>query len=150
MNTAGQRKAAMYLAALSPPERRGLLAGLPPATARGLRPLIDQIERLGWNHRQAIERALEDELRGLTVDTTLGVEALMELANRLPPAWYARVMAAAGPVDHEFLLALLDVPYAGRVREALRTMPPMPATLASVVLAEAMAVGGRRGGACAD
>lgn len=149
MTTAGQRKAALYLAALSASERRGLLAGLPSTTARGLVPLIAQIQRRGWNHRAAIEHALADELRGLTADTTLSVEALMELAHRLPPAWYARVIAAAGPVDHEFLLALLDTRYAIRVREELRTMPPMPPTLARVVLAEAMAAANGRGVACA-
>jgi hypothetical protein len=73
----------------------------------------------------------------------------MALAQRLPPAWYARVLTAAGPVDHEFLLALLDTGYAARVREALRAMPPMPPSLAKVVLAEAMAAGDGRGGACA-
>lgn len=149
MSTSGQRKAALYLSALSSADRRALLSLLPATTARGLKPLIDQLIALGWNHRPAVEAVLADELRGLTADTTLGIEALMELAHRLPPGWYARVIAAAGPVDHEFLLALLDAPYSQRVRESLRSLPPMPAVLADAVLAEAMMLADRRATACA-
>jgi hypothetical protein len=147
-STLGQRKAALYLAALSSAERSALLSALPATTARVLKPLIDQLIRLGWNHRPAVEAALADELRGLTADTTLGVDALLRLAQRLPPGWYARVVAAAGPVDHDFLLALLDEPYAQRVREALRNLPPMPPVLADAVLAEAMMLDHREGAAC--
>lgn len=149
MSTPGQRKAALYLAMLSPAERRTLLARLPPATARQLRPLIGQIVGRGWNARAAVESVLGEELRGLTADTTLGIEALLELSRRLPPGWYARVVAAAGPVDHEFLLALLDTAYAQRVREELRAQPALPPALASAVLTEALALGGTGGTACA-
>jgi hypothetical protein len=148
-STLGQRKAALYLAALSIPERRALMSALPASTVRGLNPLIDQLVRLGWTHRPAVEAALAEELRGLTADTTLGVDALLRLARRLPPGWYARVVAAAGPVDSDFLLALLDDQYAQRVREALRELPAMPPVLADAVLAEAMLLDSREGAACA-
>lgn len=149
MSTLGQRKAALYLAALSPAERRGLLARLPIATGRQLRPMIDDLVRRGWNTRGVAEAVLADELRGLTADTTLGIEALLELSRRLPPGWYARVVSAAGPVDHEFLLALLDSGYSQRVREELRAHPALPPAMASAVLAEAMAMAGTGGTACA-
>lgn len=149
MSTPGQRKAALYLAALSSPERRALLARLPPATARQLRGMVDELASRGWNVRSLVEQVLADELRGLTADTTLGIEALLELSRRLPPGWYARVVAAAGPVDHEFLLALLDAAYARDVRDALRAQPTLPPALASAVLAEAMILGGTGGTACA-
>lgn len=149
MSTPGQRKAALYLAALSPRERRSLLAGLPAATARNLRPLIDELLHRGWGERALVERFLADELRGLTAETTLGIEPLLELAQRLPPGWYARVVAAAGPVDHEFLLALLDAGYSQRVRAELRAQPTMPPALARAVLIEAMALSAPGGTACA-
>lgn len=149
MSTPGQRKAALYLAALSPTERRALLMRLPVATGRQLRLLIDELVKRGWNARSAVESVLAEELRGLTADTTLCIEALLDLSRRLPPGWYARVVAAAGPVDHEFLLALLDSAYAHRVREELRAQPTLPPALASAVLAEAMSLGNTGGAACA-
>jgi hypothetical protein len=149
MSTPGLRKAALFLSVLSPADRRAMLARLPAATGRSLRPLIDELVRRGWNARAAVEQVLAEELRGLTADTTLGIEALLELSRRLPPGWYARVVAAAGPIDHEFLLALLEADYARRVREALRAQPALPPALAGAVLAEAMALGGSGGTACA-
>lgn len=149
MSTPGQRKAALYLAALSPAERGALLARLPHSTGRQLRPMIEDLARRGWTARGAVEQVLAEELRGLTADTTLGIEALLALSRQLPPGWYARVVAAAGPVDHDFLLALLDNAYAQSVREALRAQPALPPALARAVLAEAMVLGGSGGAACA-
>lgn len=149
MSTPGQRKAALFLATLSPGERRTLLRRLPASTARGLKPLIDELLARGWGVRAAMERVLADDLRGLTAETTLDVEQMMHLAGKLSPEWYARVLVAAGPVDREFMLALLDDGYARRVRAELAGLVALPPVLAQAVLAEAMRLATNGDRACA-
>ena len=148
MMTPGQRKAALFLSSVSGPERRALLARLPAATGQLLRPAIGDLLRRGWNHRDAVEQALSEDLRGLTASTTLDLDSLLALSRRLPADWYARVVAAAGPVDRQFLLALLEDGYAARVREELRTGPALPPALARALLVEAMSLAGREETAC--
>lgn len=149
MSMNGQRKAALFLATLPVPDRRALLARLPERVARDMRPLIDGLVRRGWTARAAVDVVLAEDLRGLTAETTLDVEQLMALSRRLPADWYARVLVSAGPVDHDFMLALLDDAYARRVRDALAGLRPLPPLLAAATLAEAtrLAAGGE--GACA-
>jgi hypothetical protein len=149
MSAIGQRKAALFLATLSAAERRTLLATLPASTVRGLKPLVDELLRRGWTAREPMERVLADDLRGLTAETTLDVEQMMRLAGQLPPEWYARVLAAAGPVDHEFMLALLDAGYARRVRAEMAGAKALPPVLAQALLAEAMQLAAGQGDACA-
>lgn len=138
--TPGQRKAALYLTSVSGSDRRALLARLPGTTRRLLQPAIDDLRRRGWNDRAAVEQVLSEDLRGLTSTTTLDIETLLGLSRRLPAAWYARVMAASGPVDRQFLLALLDDDYAAAVRQELRAMPTLPPALAGALLEETMAL----------
>lgn len=138
--TPGQRKAALYLASVSGPDRRILMARLPGTTRRLLMPAINDLRQRGWDDRAAVEQVLSEDLRGLTSTTTLDIESLLGLSRRLPATWYARVMAASGPVDRQFLLALLDDHYAAAVRQELLEMPPLPPALASALLEEAMAL----------
>ncbi|MBW8311244.1 MAG: hypothetical protein K0M64_04345 [Rhizobium sp.] len=149
MMTTGRRKAALYLSSVSPSERRALLARLPAATGRSLLPMVQELVRRRWNVRAAVEQVLSEDLRGLTATTTLDVESLLILARHLSPGWYARVIEASGPVDRQFLLALLDDDYAARVRRELQHGTPLAPALASALLAEAMALAGREASGCA-
>lgn len=138
----GLRKSALVLATLSASERRRLLGALPAATAEELSAHLRELGRRGLMHRAAIERVLAEDLRGLTEDTTLRIEQLMAMAGRLPAPWFARVLEAAGPIDREFLLALLDEPYARDVRAELGTGPALAPAAAKAILEWAMSPGG--------
>ena len=137
MSTAGQRKSALYLASLAPEDQRVLLAALPAASARALKPLVEQVVANGWNDPEVIGEVLADELRGLTADTSLSVEALLQLAKQLPPDWTARLFAANAALDARFMLALLDAPMGTRVGKHLAEVPKLPERLREAVLAEA-------------
>lgn len=143
MSEIGRRKAAMLLATLAPSDRRALLSRLPASAAKELGPLLDQLRACGDTGRAAVEKVLENELRGLTADTTLDIEQMLSLARRLPPEWYARVLVASGPIDHDFMLAMLDDSYAASVRAALREVPVLPPGLAGALLEEAMRMADR-------
>ena len=82
--TAGQRKAALYLASLSPRDSQVLLSRLPASSSRTLEPLLRQIAANGWNDRSLAEAALADEIRGLTAQSSLSVDALLALSRVLP------------------------------------------------------------------
>lgn len=140
MSTPGQRKSAVYLASMSPSERRRVLAALPAKSVAQLQPLIDFCIQSGWGDRALVDAALADELTGLTASTTLSVEQLLKLSSELDPLWYARVLRAAGPVDHDFLLALLDGHYARRVRDELQQLTRPPERLGRALIAEAGAL----------
>lgn len=137
----GSRKSALMLATLPASERRRLLAALPPASAAEVGSHLRELGRRGLMHREAIERVLAEDLRGLTEDTTLRIEQLMAMAGQLPPTWFARVLEAAGPVDRDFLLALLDEPYARSVRAELAAGPMLAPAAANAILAWAMSPG---------
>lgn len=139
MNAIGQRKAALYLASLAPDEQRGLVSALPTATARLLKPLIAQVTANGWHEAELVGRALAEEIRGLTAQSSLSIDALLALAKVLPADWTARLFAANAALDSRFMLALLDAPLNRRVQEHLQQVQRLPERLRDALLAEAQA-----------
>ncbi len=140
MTTLGQRKVAMYLASLASREQKLLLARLPGESARTLRKIIRELQRMGWASPDLAEAVLSEDIRGLTARTSLGVEQLLALSKSLSPAWFARVLMASGPIDREFMLALLDENYAGSVRMQMSGMPALPARVQEALLSQSLAL----------
>jgi hypothetical protein len=139
MTAVGQRKAALYLASLAPEEQRALIAALPAATARAIKPLVAQVIANGWHDAELVGRALAEEIRGLTAQTSLSIDALLALAKVMPTDWTARLFAANAALDSRFLVALLDSPMSKRVQDELALVPRLPERLKDALLAEAQA-----------
>lgn len=137
MNLVGLRKAALYLASLDERERRKLMAEFPAESTRALQPLVNEIVRRGWCDPELVGRALAEEMQGLTAQSALPVEALSQLAQKLPAGWIARIFAANPAIDTHFLVALLDAPMSLQVREELKRVPKLPEKLREAILAEA-------------
>lgn len=137
MSAIGLRKVALYLASLDERERRALTAGLPPASMQVLQPLIAEVIRHGWRDPELVGRALAGDMQGLTAQSTLPVETLSKLAERLPADWIARVFAANPAIDTHFLVAMLDAPLSLQVRNELKRIPKLPEKLREAILAEA-------------
>ncbi len=133
----GYRKAALYLSSLAPADRRVLVAALPESAARSLQPLIDTVIANGWNTPELVGRALAGEIRGLTAESSLSVDALLALAKALPEDWTARIFAANAAVDAKFLITLLDKPTARRVEDSIARCSRLPDGLKNALLAEA-------------
>ncbi len=140
MTTLGQRKVAMYLISLAPREQNLLLAQLPAESARALRKIIRELQRMGWAVPDLAETVLSEDIRGLTARTSLGVEQLLALSKNLSPAWFTRVLMASGPIDREFMLALLDESYADSVRVQMRSVPALPARVQEALLSQSLAL----------
>ena len=139
MTAQGQRKAALYLASLAPDEQRALISALPAATARTIKPLVAQVIANGWHDAELVGRALAEEIRGLTAQTSLSIDALLALAKVMPADWTARLFAGNSALDSKFMLALLDAPVAKRVQESLLQVPRLPDKFKDALLAEAQA-----------
>jgi len=139
MTATGQRKAALYLASLAPEEQRSLLATLPAETARTIRPLVAQVVTNGWHDAELVGRALAEEIRGLTAQTSLSIDELLALTQAMPADWTARLFAANAGLDSKFMLALLGAPLAKRVQAHLLEVPRLPERLRDALLAEAQA-----------
>ncbi|HTD29457.1 MAG TPA: hypothetical protein VK660_08735 [Xanthomonadaceae bacterium] len=137
MTTSGQRKAALYLASLAPVEQRTLLAALPVEQSRVIRNLIGQIVAHGWDRGDLAGRALASEIRGLTAGTSISIDGFIALTKVLPADWTARLFTASAAIDKKFLLSLLELPVAKRVREHLAEVQRMPVRLQEALLAEA-------------
>lgn len=137
MSSVGLRKTALYLASLDERERKSLTSGLPTSAVQTLQPLVEELVQRGWCDPELVGRVLAEDLRGLTPQTTLPVEALAKLADRLPASWIARIFAANPAIDTHFLVALLDAPVSRQVREELKRMPKLPEKLREAILAEA-------------
>jgi hypothetical protein len=136
MSSAGQRKAALYLSSLAVAEQRLLLAQLPAASARGLRPLIAQAVANGWNDPELVGEVLAEEIRGLTARTSLSVETLLRFSQSMPSDWTARLFAANSGLDSRFLLALLDGAKSREVEQGMRRVPALPTRLREALLDE--------------
>ena len=138
MNTPGQRKAALYLASLPQDDQMQLLTVLPSDVASGLRALIAQIVTNGWNDAEIVNQILADEIRGLTVHSSISVENVMALASALPDDWTARLFVANSAVDPKFLLALLETQHAKRVQAEILNVQRLPEQLKAALLVEAL------------
>jgi len=144
MSTMGERKCALLLVTLRPSDRRRLLASLPAGSARAIRLLIEELERLPWPVAELAETLLSDEMRGLTARTSLDLDQLVALSRTLPPAWFARVLSVWAGVDRAFCLALLDDVVSTDVRGELERMPSLPPKLVEALKAEAMVLSSRQ------
>jgi hypothetical protein len=136
MSMAGQRKAALYLASLASADQKALLAALPAATQRTLRPLIAQVVANGWHDAELVNEVLAGELRGLTARTALSVESLLAFSQHMPAEWTARVFAANSGLDSRVLLALLDGAKARRVETEMQRVAALPPKLREALLDE--------------
>jgi hypothetical protein len=73
----------------------------------------------------------------LTVGSSLSIEHFLTLTKVLPPDWIARLFAASAAIDKKFLLSLLDLPVAKKVRSHLDEVREMPSRLREALLIEA-------------
>ena len=144
MSTLGERKCALLLLSLRESDRRQLLARLPGDSARTIRALIKELERLPVPVGELAGDLLADEVRGLTARTSPDLEQLVALANRLPPAWFARVLAVWTGVDRSFCLAMLEDAQRVAVKQELDRLSTLPPRLVEAIKAEAAALAAQR------
>lgn len=140
MSTVAERKCALLLTTLRRGDRRRVLATLPAASARQVRLLLRQLEALPLPIAELAPEVLADEIRGLTSETSLGLDELMRLSDRLAPAWFARVLTVWPNVNPAFCLSTLDTARAAAVRRELALLPALPPRLVEAVQAEAAAL----------
>ena len=144
MSTPGERKCALLLLSLRESDSRQLLARLPAASARSIRNLIRELERLPVPVGELAQELLADEVRGLTARTSPDLEQLVALADHLPPAWFARVLTVWTGVDRNFCLAMLDDAQRVAVQQELARLSTLPPRLVEALKAEAMALAERQ------
>jgi len=144
MSTLGERKCALMLATLAPRDRRRLLAALPSASAAHIRGLLAQLLTMPVPITEFAHTLLADEVTGLTSDTTLELDRLIELSEHLPAPWFARVLGAWTGVDRSFCLSLLDRSRGPAVARELQDLPALPPRLAMALKAEAVTLASRR------
>lgn len=144
MSTQGERKCALLLMSLRDSDRRYLLARLPADSARRVRLLMKELERMPVPVGELAEEVLADEVRGLTARTSPDLEQLLSLCEQLPPVWFARVLAVWTGVDRNFLLAMLDDTQRVAVKEELDRLSSMPPRLVDALKAEAVVLMARQ------
>jgi len=140
----GERKCALLLTTLAPRDRRRMLAALPSASAARIRTVLAQLLAMPVPIAELAQTLLADEVMGLTSETTLELDRLIELSEHLPAPWFARVLAAWTGVDRSFCLSLLERGRSASVSRELQDMPALPPRLASALKAEAVALASRR------
>lgn len=143
-STRGERKCALLLTTMAAHDRRHLLAALPSASAQRVRALTNQLLALPLPVADLAQALLADEVAGLTQDTSLDVNQLIELSERLSPAGFARVLVAWTGVDRAFCLALLERRQAEAVGRELQHLDKLPPKLAMALKAEAVAMAAHR------
>lgn len=143
-STLGERKCALLLATLAPRDRRRLMAALPSASTARIRVLLTRLLAMPVPIAELAQTLLADEVSGLTSDTTLELDRLIELSEHLPAPWFARVLAAWTGVDRSFCLSLLDRNRGPAVARELQDLPALPPRLAMALKAEAVALASRR------
>jgi hypothetical protein len=138
--TVAERKCALFLTTLRRRDRRRVLAALPRESAACVRALVRQLEALALPIAELAADVLADDVRGLTATTSLQLDDLLRLSDRLDPVWFARVLAVWPNVNRTFCLSMLPTPTATIVRRELALLPELPAKLADAVQAEALAM----------
>lgn len=142
ISTRGERKCALMLATLAAADQRQLLSALPAASAVRIRTLLKELTALRVPVAELAPALLADEVAGLTAQTSLDVEQLMELATTLPDVWFARVLTAWGEVDRSFCVSLLERGRSQAVGRALTDVPRLPPRLTQALKAEAVSRAG--------
>ncbi|HEY0502225.1 MAG TPA: hypothetical protein VGD42_01920 [Lysobacter sp.] len=143
-STVGERKCALLLTTLAPRDRRRMLAALPASSAARIRGVLSQLLAMPVPIAELAQTLLADEVTGLTSETTLELDRLIELSEHLPAPWFARVLAAWTGVDRSFCLSLLERGRSAAVSRELQELPPLPPRLAAALKAEAVALAARR------
>lgn len=139
-STAGQRKTALMMMTLRKDTRRQLLARLPRAAAASVRALIAELEAMPWPVADLADELLAEEVRGLTARTSLELEQIVALSTRLPPVWFARVLAAWPGLDRNFCLSFLEQNIAAEIKREWTRLRPLSPKLADAIKAEVVAI----------
>jgi hypothetical protein len=139
-STPGQRKTALMMVTLRKDERKRLLARLPRATAEPIGRLIAELEAMPWPTAEFVDELLAEEVRGLTARTSLELEQIVLLSERLPPPWFARALAGWPGLDRNFCLSLLDNDVAAEAKHELTRMSSLSPKLADAIKAEVVAM----------
>lgn len=134
--TQGQRKVALMMMTLRKSDRKRLLSRLPRAAADPLRRLIAELDAMPWPVAELAEELLAEEVRGLTARTSLELEQIVALSRRLPPAWFARALAAWPGLDRNFCISLLEPATAAEVKRHLTGMGTLSPKVADAIKAE--------------
>lgn len=142
MSTLGERKCALILASVDKRDRQILLGQLPADSARRIRLVLAELDAMAIPLQSLAAELLGDEMLGLTAHTSLDLEQLVDLSQRLPAPWFARVLSVWTGVDRNFCLEMLESQLAGQVRHQLKLMPVMPSKLVEAIKAEALAMAG--------
>jgi hypothetical protein len=138
ISTAGERKCALLLTSLGKRDQRSLLARLPKSSSATIRALMLELDAMQLPLAELANELLATEVRGLTASTSLELDQLISLSERLPPVWFAHVLAAWPNVDRNFCLATLDRSIAVSVRQELERIAMLPANLADALRAQAI------------
>lgn len=134
--TQGQRKTALLLMTMRGDDRRQLLSRLPRSVSDPVRRLVAELEAMPWPVAEFADALLAEEVWGLTARSSLELEQIVTLSQRLSPPWFARALVAWPGLDRNFCLSLLDPPVAAAVRRELDTMVEMSPKVADAIKAE--------------
>lgn len=135
-STQGQRKTALLLMTMRGDDRRQLLSRLPRSVSDPVRRLVAELEAMPWPVAEFADALLAEEVWGLTARSSLELEQIVTLSQRLPAPWFARALVAWPGLDRNFCLSLLDPPVAAAVRRELDTMGEMSPKVADAIKAE--------------
>ena len=139
MSTPAERKCALLLLSLRSRDRRHLLSKLPADTARTVSALVGQLKTMRVPS-DLVDELLADDLLGLTPGSSLDVKQLVDLSDRLSPAWFSRTLSAWKGIDQKFCIALLEDRVARAVVLELSTLKTLPPKLSDAIRAEALAL----------
>jgi hypothetical protein len=134
--TQGQRKTALLLMTMRGDDRRQLLSRMPRSVSDPVRRLVAELEAMPWPVAEFADALLAEEVWGLTARSSLELEQIVTLSQRLPSSWFARALVAWPGLDRNFCLSLLDPPVAAAVRRELDTMVEMSPKVADAIKAE--------------
>lgn len=140
MTGKGERRCALLLAALDRRDRRRLLARLPRESARTIRALVAELERMRLPLRDVVHEVLEEDPIQREGFALPEADRLLELSRQLPPTWFARVLCAWPGIDRSFFIALLEAPVASEVERHIAALGLLPPKLADAVKREAGAL----------
>jgi hypothetical protein len=117
-----------------------MLERLPGSSAAAIRKLIRELEAMKLPLAELAPALLADEVLGITANTSLNLDQLLDLSERLPPPWFARVLSVWVGLDRDFCLATLDRKMAADVRKELERLPTLPSSLVEALRAQALAM----------
>ena len=107
---------------------------------------MDALQSLQWPLESLADAVLADDVRGLAPPKAGDMERMVGVADRMPPAWFARALAAWPAIERDHCLALLPSAYASEVAREWSALAPLPATVTEALRQElaARCAGGAR------